>query len=99
MPLFIAALWGALIQIAGTLVGKVLISLGIGYVAYSGMDVSISWVRDLALSNLSALGADTVKVAGLLKIGTAVNILTSAMLARLALNGLTGGVLKKMVVK
>jgi len=99
MPVFIAALIGALVSAAGTIVGKVLISLGIGYVAYTGMDVSITWVRDQALANLSGLGADIVNMAGVLRIGSAINILTSAMLARLTLNGLTSGVLKKMVVK
>jgi len=99
MPVFIAALIGALVQAAGTLVGRVLISLGIGYVAYSGLDVSITWVRDQAIASLSGLAGQTVQAAGVLRIGTCISILTSAMLARITLNGLTGGVLKKMVVK
>ena len=45
MPLIIAALWGALIEIAGTLVGKVLVSLGIGYAVYTGVDTSITWAK------------------------------------------------------
>lgn len=99
MPVFLGALIGALVQGMGTLVGRVLISLGISYVAYKGMDVSIEWARDQALSHLSGLGADVVVMAGKLQIGTAINILTSAMVGRLIVNGLAGGVLKKMVVK
>ena len=40
MPVFIAALIGGLVSAAGSLVGRVLVSLGIGYVVFSGLDVS-----------------------------------------------------------
>ncbi|WP_439462631.1 DUF2523 family protein [Roseateles sp. NT4] len=41
MPLFLGALIGALISAAGTLVGRVLLSLGIGYASYSGIDAGL----------------------------------------------------------
>lgn len=99
MPLFVGALIGALVQAAGTLVGKVLLSLGIGYVVFTGLDTSLTWVRGTFFSTLTGLPAITLGVAGLLKIGTAANIIISALSARLVLNGLTGGALKRMMVR
>lgn len=99
MPLFLGALIGALIQAAGTLVGKVLISLGIGYATFTGVDASITWARDYALSSVAGVGGTTLQVLSTLKIGTCISILSSAFTARLLLNGLTGGTIKKMVLK
>lgn len=99
MPLFIAALLGALIQGAGTLVGKVLISLGIGYVAYSGLDTLIDTAKTELFSRIAGQGAVVVQLAGVLQIGTCVNIIASAYLARLVVAGLTNGKLTSMVTK
>jgi ABC-type phosphate transport system permease subunit len=97
MPLFIAALLGGLVQAAGTLVGKVLLSLGIGYVTYSGVDTSIAWVQGQFLTGLSGLPAVTVGLLGILKVGVIVSMLTSAITARLVLKGLTSGSITRMV--
>jgi hypothetical protein len=99
MQIFIAALIGALVQAAGSLVGRVLLSLGIGYATYSGIDLSISWVRDQAIANIGALPANAILVLGAAKVGTCISILTSALLVRLTLSGLTSGTLKKFTVK
>lgn len=99
MQIFISALIGALITAAGSLVGRVLLSLGIGAIAFTGIDASINWARDLALDHLSSTGGNTLRVISTLKIGTCFSIVSSALAARLLLNGLTGGVMKKWVVK
>ena len=94
-----ASIIGGLAQAAGSLVGRVLVSLGVGYVAYSGLDVLMSFVKTQVLAYISALPVEVVQVMSTLKFGVALNILASAYLARLVVQGLTGGVLKKMVVK
>jgi len=99
MPLFIAALIGALVQAAGTLVGKVLLSLGIGYVSYTGVDASITFARDALIQSFNGLPPVALQVAGTMKLGVCVSILTSALVARMTLAGLTSGSIKKMVVK
>jgi hypothetical protein len=99
MQIFIAALIGALVQAAGSLVGRVLLSLGFGYMVFTGVDTSIAWARDFVVSRIAASHAQTVAAAGALKVGTCISILTSALTARLMLNGLTGGTLKRMVSK
>jgi len=99
MQIFIAALIGALVQMAGTLVGKVLLSLGIGMVVYTGVDTSITWARDFAISQISSIGGNTLLAASALKVGVCISIITSALVARLTLNGLTGGTLKRWTNK
>lgn len=99
MQIFIAALIGALVQAAGSLVGRVLLSLGIGYAAYSGIDTSIAWARDFAVAKISASHAQTVAAAGALKVGTCISIITSALVAKMTLAGLTSGTLKRFTVK
>lgn len=100
MPLIIAALWGALISIAGTLVGQVLLSLGIGYLTFTGVDLSIVWAKNQFLSGLTGIPAAAVGLAGVMKVGVCVSMLLSAVTARVTLSGMqAGGSLKKMVVK
>ena len=97
--MFIAALIGALIQAAGSLVGQVLIALGIGYVTFTGVDASLEWAKSAVVSGVQGLPASAVQVAGLLKVGVCISMLTSAVTARLTLMGLTSGTVKRMVQK
>lgn len=99
MPLWVAALVGGLVQVAGTLVGRVLLSLGIGYVTFTGVDTSLSWASSQFVTAMSGLPAATVQLAGLLKVGTCVSMLLSAVAARLLLGGLTSGALTKFALK
>jgi hypothetical protein len=99
MPLIWAALWGALIEIAGTLVGKVLVSLGIGYAVYTGVDTSITWAKTYVLNSLQGLPADAVGIAATLKVGVFISMVSSAFVVRMTLAGLTAGSVKRMVQK
>lgn len=99
MPALIAALWGAFLTIIPTLVGRVLIAAGIGYVAYSGIDGLVNSARSSLFASISASYPVVVQLAGVLKIGTCINIMTSAVLARLALAGITNGLVTKFVNK
>lgn len=99
MPIWVAALLGGLVQACGTLVGRVLVSLGIGYVTFTGLDTSLAWARDQAISAMGAVGGTAVGVMGVLQVGTCVSIVCSALAARMLLDGISSGVLSKMVVK
>ena len=91
-------MWGALIGLLvsaiGTFAGKALISLGIGYVAYKGIDVSVAFAKAQFLSNMAGLGPTVLQILGVTQVGTAVNMLTSALIARLTFKGMVGGVMK-----
>lgn len=99
MPIWVASLIGALIEVAGTLVGKVLLSLGIGYAVYSGVDTSLAFAKSQFLSGVAGLPADAIAVAGLLKVGVCVSMLISALTARMTLAGLQGGTIRKFAMR
>lgn len=99
MPIFIGALIGAIISALGTLVGKVLISLGIGYAVFTGVDVSITWARDLVLAKITGQGGNLLAAASTMKMGVCISMLCSALVTRLTINGLTSGTMRRMVQK
>jgi len=100
MPAAFYALGGLLIQIAGTLVGQVLLSLGIGFATFTGVSASLTWARDLFVSSFSSssLPVGFLQLMGLLQVGSCVSMLLAALTVRLTLQGLTaGGALHRMV--
>lgn len=99
MPVFIAALLGGLMNVAGSLAGRVLIALGISVVTFSGLSVSLTWLRDMALSNLQSLPPSIIGLLGVMKVGVCISMLASAYVARMTINGLTGDTMKKWVGK
>lgn len=99
MPLIIAALWGALVSLVGTIVGRVLVSLAIGYATFSGIDASLTWAKNQFLSGLSGLPADAIGLAHTMKLGVCVSMLLAALTTRLLIAGMTSGSLKRMVFK
>ncbi|GGH67676.1 hypothetical protein GCM10010975_37680 [Comamonas phosphati] len=92
MPVFIAALWGALLNIAGSLVGQVLISLGIAVVTYAGVDTTLDKLKSDAVTALMGLPPDLVALLSYLKVGVAISIITSAVAVRLTLSGMSGAI-------
>lgn len=94
-----AAIWAALSGVLGSLVGQVLVALGIGYVSYSGIDVILNYGKTLILDNLNATGTSIVGVLGLLKVGTAINIMFSAVAAKMTIAGVKSGAVKHMRIK
>lgn len=99
MHIFIAALLGGLVSAMGSLVGRVLIALGIGYVTYQGLNLLLDFAETAIFSNLLGADSQTIAVMSLLKIGSAVNVIISAINVRLIVGGLTSGAVTKMVIK
>lgn len=99
MPLFLAALLGGLVQAASSIVGRVLIALGIGYVSYTGINALLTWIKSQVVAYLVGAPGTVVAIMGLLKIDVAVSIIFSALAARLVLQGLTSDKVTKMVIK
>jgi hypothetical protein len=98
MPAFIAALLGGLVNIAGQLAGRVLLALGFGAITYTGVSASLSFVKSQALSSLSGLPADLLGLMAFMKVGECISIISSAILVRMTLAGLSaGGSISKLV--
>lgn len=92
MPAFLMALGGMLLNIVGSAVGQVLISLGISVVTYKGVDTALDKLKADALSAFSGLPADLVGLLAYMKVGVAISIITSAVAVRLGLSGMSGAV-------
>ncbi len=97
MPVFVAAIGGMLINLVGTLAGRVLIALGIGVATFTGVNASLTWLKDQAVSSIASLPPEVMGMLGTMKVGVAISIVTSAITARLILNGLSGDTFKRWV--
>lgn len=99
MPVFIAAIGGMLINIVGHLAGRVLVALGIGVITYTGLSASLDWMKAQALASFAGMPAEAVQLAAFLKVGTCISIVSSAMAARMLINGMQGDTFKRWVLK
>ena len=98
MPAFIGMFGGMLLSLVGSLVGRVLASLGMSLITFYGMTQAIDFLKGLITQNLSQLPATVVQILALMKVGTALSIVFSAMFASMLLNGLNSDTFKKWVV-
>jgi len=99
MPWLVGALLSGLLQIVGSLVGRVLVSLGAAVITYTGFSGTLNWLKSSAVTAALGLGPEIVGMLSVLKVGTSISIIFSAMLARLLVTGLTGDTVKKWVTK
>lgn len=99
MPAIIAALLGGLISIAGTLAGKVLIGLGLSVATYSGLSLTLDFAKTRVIDSIQSLPPEIVGMLSAMGVGQFISIIASALSARLLLQGLTDGSIKKWVMK
>ncbi|VTY36503.1 Uncharacterised protein [Xylophilus ampelinus] len=85
IPWLMAAIFGGLRFVAGSIATQVLIGLGIGVITYTGMDISLAYLKSQALSNFGGLSAELVNLLGFMKVGNAISVITSAYTARLSM--------------
>ena len=99
MPVFVAAIGGMLINLVGTLVGRVLVALGLSVITYTGVNATIETLKTQAVQSFSALPPEVFGMLGVMRVGQCISIITSAIAARLLLDGLTSDTFKRMVMK
>lgn len=99
MHALVLGIIGGLAGAAASLTGRVLLALGIGFVAYQGIDIALDGLFGLARSSISGFSGSALQVLGVLQLDRAVNIVASAITARLVILGLTSGVIKRMVLQ
>lgn len=95
---FLPALIGALAAAMGTLAGRVLIALGIGFVTYKGIDVGVAALKQSVISGVQSQSADIVGLLGFLWVDKALTVVFSAFTVALSMKAI-GGSVKKMVAK
>lgn len=99
MPVFIAAIGGMLINLVGTLVGRVLIALGISVVTYTGISTTLDFLKAQAIGAFAGLPSEVFGLLGILRVGQCISIVTSAIAAKMVIDGVTSDTFKKWVHK
>jgi Protein of unknown function (DUF2523) len=94
-----AAIMGGLLNIISTLVGKVLVALGLGVATYSGFSATLTWLKTSAVASLMALPPDVVAMLSLMKVGSCISMVSSALIVRLTLQGMQSDTVKGWVKK
>lgn len=93
-----SSIGGVLLTLVTSLVGRVLLALGLGLVTYTALDPLLDQFRSSYFNQLSGLPADISGFVGLLKLGDAVQIIFAALATKLAMSAVQGAV-KRWVVK
>ncbi len=99
MPVFIAAIGGMLINLVGTLVGRVLIALGISVITYTGISTTLDFLKAQAIGAFAGLPPEVFGMLGVLRVGQCISIVTSAIAAKMVIDGVTSDTFKKWVHK
>lgn len=99
MPLFfISALWGALGTAMGSLIGRAVIALSIGFVTYKGIDLGIAALKTQAVNGVNSLPSDALSLVGYLWLDKALTVVFSGVVTALSMKAV-GGSVKKMIFK
>lgn len=100
MPWIISVLLGGLLRIVSSVVGRVIVALGFGYVEFVGVSSLVEAATDSASSYVEAIGASSLAAwAGFFRVDVHFSIILSAIGAKLLLNSLTGGSFRRLVQK
>lgn len=94
---FGAWLLGGLVAMLPTFVGQVLISLGIGVVTYTGMSTTLDWLKSGAVNALFDLPSSIIGILALMKVGSCISMVFSAIVIRLTVQGLSSDTVKRFV--
>lgn len=92
-----SAVVGALAAGMSSLVGRVMLALGVSFATFSGLDLLIGNVTSQMQGSMSGIGAAAAWLS-VLKIDTQLSIITSAWTTRLTLAAVDGTI-KKAVLK
>lgn len=101
MPAFLISfggwIMGGLIAIAPTIVGQILISLGVGVATYTGLSATIDFLKDGIISAATGLPPEILIILSLTKVGSSLSIVFSAMVIRMTLQAVTGSTFKRWI--
>lgn len=95
----IGGFWGALAVILPSLIGRILLALGISFVTYTGFSVTINFMYTSIQSYMGSMPTGILNLLGYLWVDKAIGALFSAYTAALAIKTASSGVVKRMVTK
>ncbi len=82
----------------GQIVAKTLVTLGLGYVSYTGFEALVDLNQSQIMHLLSGLPPTTVALLGVLKVGVCLNIWFSALVIKMTFWGLNNDTISRMRV-
>ncbi len=91
MHWFVAALLGPLLSLTGNFVGRVLLSLGLGFITYQGINAGLQWILQAITANLASVNGIIAGIMGVLRVDQVITILLSAVAVRLTMTGIVEG--------
>lgn len=90
--------WASLFTLIGPLVYRVVASLGMGFVTYTGVNMLTDQLLDLAQSETAALPPQMFQIVAMLHLDDAIALIVSAVVAKLTLIGMSSvGSIRKQV--
>jgi hypothetical protein len=98
MPL-LAALAGLLLNLCGSMVGRALLALGMGFVTYKGMNTSIDWLLSSIKSNISSLDPKIIQFIAFMWVDKAISMMFAAYTAAALIKMAGGSSITKLVTK
>lgn len=96
---FLGPLAGLLISIVGSVVGRVIFSLGMGYVTYQGFDSAFDWITGQIKSNMNLLDPKIVQFMAYLWVDKAMSMIFAAYTSAIFIKTLGGSGFTKLVTK
>lgn len=101
MPAIIGVLWGGFYSIIGSLVGRVLLALGLGVVEFAGFQYLFSKIKNMVVGYFTQAGPEIMGVLYAAQVDVCLSITFSAILIKMTLQGLNSanGTFKKMGMK
>lgn len=99
MPILVASILGGLAQVAGSLVGRVLLALGISYVTFKGFGVATDFIKGQVQTSINSMPAEVVSLLGFLWVDKAISLVFSAWSACLALKLAGADSVTNMIVR
>lgn len=98
MPL-VAALAGMLLNLVGSVAGRALLALGMGFVTYKGMNGGIDWLFQSIKSNINLMDPKIVQFLAFLWVDKAISMMFGAFAAALVVKMAGGSTITKLVTK
>ncbi len=85
MSLIVGALASAIGFILARLITRFLAGLGVGYIAYSGLEALVQSINDFIIQSLGSVPAEVFQALDVMQVFTAINLILSAQFARITL--------------
>lgn len=92
-------IWGGFLMVLPSIVGRIMIALGVGYVTYRGFDAAVAWILNQIKSSFSGMPVEVVGYLGYLWVDKAIGMIFSAHTVAVAVKMAGGTSVTKMVTK